>query len=1059
MPAAVQHHQSHFKTLQKLHFDYAPVTLTQYESTRTGMRVVVVDQKGPKVNGYFALATEIHDDSGAPHTLEHLCFMGSKSYRYKGLLDKLATRAYSTTNAWTATDQTAYTLDTAGWEGFAQILPVYLDHLIVPTLTDAACYTEVWHIDGEGNDAGVVYSEMQGVQNDQAELMDLRAKRAMYPEGNGFRYETGGMMEQLRVLTADRIRAFHKEMYQPKNMCLVITGEVDHDDLLHILDAFEDTIVNHVPSFDAPFKRPWVESTPTPPLDATRTETVYFPEEDESMGETLTGFMGPTYDDHIGESALNVLLTYLCGSSISILENTLVEKEQLCSMIYYSTDFRPRSAVWFGMSAVETGKLATVETRLIALLKETASKELDMEYMHECLKRIRRQVLLRCENAGTFFSTSVIEDHLFGDRSGKDLKELATFKDFDVLQAWTESQWRGFLQKYFIDAPHLTILGVPSKDLAEKTTKAEKARVAAQKEKLGEDGLKELAEKLKKAQEANDIPIPAELLQKFPIPSTDSIHFIPTITARAGTARSMGKLDNDIQTLLDQNDDGAPLFIHFEHIPSNFVRFKLVFGTSTVPVELKPLLTLYMMNFFSTPVVRDGRTIDFEDVVLQLEKETVGYGIDSAGGNSEMLAILFNTEPEKYETAISWLRTLLFDAVHDPSRLHASLTKILADVPDEKRSGSSMLHAVNSMVQYRPESSVRARNTLAKVLYLKRTKKALQDDPDAVIKKFAALCDALHRAENFRVYVAANIEKLPKPITAWHALTRDLDLSKTLQPLDSRKAMLSDAGKKPGASAFIIPMATVDSSFALLTSTGPDSYDHPDLPALMVAMSYMDAVEGPLWVGVRGKGLAYGTGFTRSTDTGLVTFRIYRSPDAAKAFHAAKAELERHASGDTPLDASALEGVISEIVLRTADEQPTMASAAETSFIRQVLQGNSKDWSHQILARVRHVSPDQIRAAMTRYLLPLFSGQSANLVVTCAQVMQDSLAAEFAKVGFQAEVKALESFQDDYGLEGEVDEEEDEEDEEGNEEYDDGDGDDDDDDGMATPDSDEEMGN
>ena len=74
--------------------------------------------------------------------------MGSKSYQYKGLLDKLATRAYSTTNAWTAVEQTAYTLDTAGWDGFAQILPVYLEHVIVPTLTDAGCYTEVHHVDG-----------------------------------------------------------------------------------------------------------------------------------------------------------------------------------------------------------------------------------------------------------------------------------------------------------------------------------------------------------------------------------------------------------------------------------------------------------------------------------------------------------------------------------------------------------------------------------------------------------------------------------------------------------------------------------------------------------------------------------------------------------------------------------------------------------------------------------------------------------------------------------------------------------------------------------------------
>ena len=261
------------------------------------MQVVVVDQKGPKVLGFFALATEIHDDSGAPHTLEHLCFMGSKSYKYKGFLDRLATRAYSNTNAWTATDHTAYTLDTAGWAGFAQILPVYLEHVIVPTLTDAGCYTEVHHVDGTGHDAGVVYSEMQGVQNNQNELMDLKSKRLLYPEGVGFRYETGGMMENLRVLTADRIRQFHREMYQPKNLCLVIVGEVDHTALLKILDDFEETILEDIPKPDAPFKRPWTESKQPPALQSSSIETVEFPEEDESSGEVMISFFGPTCND------------------------------------------------------------------------------------------------------------------------------------------------------------------------------------------------------------------------------------------------------------------------------------------------------------------------------------------------------------------------------------------------------------------------------------------------------------------------------------------------------------------------------------------------------------------------------------------------------------------------------------------------------------------------------------------------------------------------------------------------------------------------------------------
>ena len=291
--------KTHFKALQKFGMDWSPNVITQYESKRTGMRVVVVDQKGPKILGFFALATEIHDDSGAPHTLEHLCFMGSKNYQYKGVLDKLATRAYSTTNAWTATDHTAYTLDSAGWESFAQILPVYLEHVIVPTLTDSGCYTEVHHVDGTGHDAGVVYSEMQGVQNTQSELMDLRSKRLLYPEGVGFRYETGGMMEQLRVLTADRIRQFHSDMYQPKNLCLIIVGEVDHVDLLSKLDDFEGTIIQDIPPPDAPFKRPWTKSAQPPPLKNSSVETVEFPEEDESSGEITISFLGPDCNDEL----------------------------------------------------------------------------------------------------------------------------------------------------------------------------------------------------------------------------------------------------------------------------------------------------------------------------------------------------------------------------------------------------------------------------------------------------------------------------------------------------------------------------------------------------------------------------------------------------------------------------------------------------------------------------------------------------------------------------------------------------------------------------------------
>lgn len=70
--------------------------------------------------------------------------MGSEKYPYKGIIDHLANRGFSNgTNAWTDTDHTAYTVSTAGEQGFLQILPIYVDHVLYPTLTKAGFVTEV----------------------------------------------------------------------------------------------------------------------------------------------------------------------------------------------------------------------------------------------------------------------------------------------------------------------------------------------------------------------------------------------------------------------------------------------------------------------------------------------------------------------------------------------------------------------------------------------------------------------------------------------------------------------------------------------------------------------------------------------------------------------------------------------------------------------------------------------------------------------------------------------------------------------------------------------------
>lgn len=350
-----------------------------------------------------------------------------------------------------------------------------------------------------------------------------------------------------------------------------------------------------------------------------------------------------------------------------MLENTLVEKEQITSAVSFSTDNRPATVIQITLSSVAAESLAAVEARFFEVLKDTAAKELDMAYIKDCINRERRQVKFYAEKSGTFFTESIITDFLFGKRDGSTLRDLASLRDYDVLETWTDQHWREFLKKWISDANHVTILGKPSASLSKKLKTEEEARVAKQIQRLGEKGLKELEQRLAQAKAQNDREIPKEMYERFRVPDTKSIHFMETITARSGAAREKRPLDNPIQRIVDGDSSEFPLFIHFEHVRTNFVHLTLILGTESVPVSLRPLLSVYLESFFNSPVIRNGKRLEFEQVVMDLEKDTIGYEIGSGSqlGNPEVLCIQFQVEAEKYETAIQWLKDLLFDGIFD----------------------------------------------------------------------------------------------------------------------------------------------------------------------------------------------------------------------------------------------------------------------------------------------------------------------------------------------------------------------------------------------------------
>lgn len=69
-------------------------------------------------------------------------------------------------------------------------------------MQDSGFVTEVYHMTEEAKDSGVVFCEMQGRECDSDTLTSIELMRALYPRSCGYRYETGGIVGNLRYSTS-----------------------------------------------------------------------------------------------------------------------------------------------------------------------------------------------------------------------------------------------------------------------------------------------------------------------------------------------------------------------------------------------------------------------------------------------------------------------------------------------------------------------------------------------------------------------------------------------------------------------------------------------------------------------------------------------------------------------------------------------------------------------------------------------------------------------------------------------------------------------------------------
>lgn len=1051
---------SNFIKQTSFSIDYAPAAITKWQLSHLGLQLVYINQPSPMVNGYFAVATEIDNNLGCPHTLEHLVFMGSKKYPYKGLLDLVGNRLFSTTNAWTLVDQTVYTLTLAGWHGFRLLLPVYLDHLLNPTLTQDACLTEVYHIDGAGKEKGVVFSEMQGIENQNWFVTFLQMQQKLYPPELGYSLETGGLMEELRRLTNDQIRDFHRSMYRPDNLCVIVTGLVDEAELLETMEAFDAELP---PQAQPPLPRPFydLKASAMTPLTETTVHTVEFPDKDELMGELLMLWIGPPAPDTLVNVALDIAGAYLSELPILVLNKYLIEVENpWATDIDYTTDDYLRTTLNFTVNGVPTAKLDALDGEIKAILRQqTDPAQFDLAYMRQVLENQRLKFILLTEKLPLLFSNIAISEFIYGDGTGADLprwtKDLA---EYDELATWTSQQWCAVIDKYFCQNHSLTILGSPLARLNKQLRAADKARAKAIQVEYGPEGLKELQAKLDEAQAVNSAPIPSELITLFPKPDPAQIEFINTSSYLGGTHE--GVIDpkkNDYVTGTNLADEiteastrhpGLP-FIHFEHYKLQFTTINLVMSLTAIQ-DLRLLsYMLVIEEIFTMSVERNGEYLPFNEVISQINDDLIEFQLDNGFENSflELINIKIKFETTKYSEAISWLKCITQLVVFEALRIKVIVEKLINLLADKKRNGELMMYSSKFRNMFNDGLLRRAQDPVHTESFFRALHAQLEqpDGFDSVKKDLEALVSQLFALDNMKIFIVGNVEALNEPVQLWVPFVDGfkVEAEQELLRLSLKESALlkheangshqngksrssvpthpvpfskmprlyqfkSSLGQECSRQAFLVLCPAADLTHFISHTPMPTDYFDEDQYKIALTLEILATVEGPFWRGIRGTGLAYGALIRRNMETGLLGFSIYRGSDAIQAWQVAKQIVDSFALGKETIDDIAIENAISTMVNELANGVENCYDAATCKIIDNLFKRRGPHYDRFFLQQLNRLTAADIVYALNKYFVPLFAAEHLVIFTLIPPEKQQEFTEFFEAQGYEVNVERIE---------------------------------------------------
>ncbi|MGO8954711.1 MAG: M16 family metallopeptidase [Rhodomicrobium sp.] len=311
----------------------APSTLAFHGKLDNGLEVVVVpDRRAPVVTHmvWYRVggADEPQGRSGIAHFLEHLMFKGTDKIA-PGEFSKIVARLGGQDNAFTAQDITSY-FQRVAKEKLPQVMEMESDRMANLRLDEKEVLTE----------RKVILEERRSrVDNDPGSLLQEQMMAALYV-AHPYHTPVIGWETEMRKLSRADALAFYKKFYAPNNAVLVVTGDVEPDEVMALAKATYGKIPAN-PEVGGPRVRP----TEPEPLAERRVIL-----RDGRVGKATFEryYLTPSSTTGMpGEAeALQVLARIIGSSATSRVYNALVRDEKTASS----------ASAWYSGMALDTGR-------------------------------------------------------------------------------------------------------------------------------------------------------------------------------------------------------------------------------------------------------------------------------------------------------------------------------------------------------------------------------------------------------------------------------------------------------------------------------------------------------------------------------------------------------------------------------------------------------------------------------------------------------------------------------------------------------------------------------